>query len=83
MFEALLQGDKVRAGRGKVVEPTNEAFQAYEARRIAAAKTTIFGSGCTSWYLDQTGVPSSWPWGYQDFADAMAAPVMSEFRFAT
>lgn len=75
--------EPIRAGRGTVVEPTREAFEAYEARRIAAAKTTIFGSGCTSWYLDQTGVPSSWPWGYQDFADAMAAPVMSEFRFAT
>ena len=73
--------EPIRAGKAKTVEPTSEAFESYEKRRIAAAKTTIFGSGCTSWYLDETGVPASWPWGYQDFADAMAKPVISEFSF--
>lgn len=72
----------IREGKARVVEPTREAFEDYEARRISAAKTTIFGSGCSSWYLDKTGIPATWPWGYQDFADAMAKPVMSEFRFA-
>ncbi|MFM2370485.1 MAG: hypothetical protein RIS85_207, partial [Pseudomonadota bacterium] len=47
--------------------------------RIEAAKHTIFGSGCTSWYLDATGVPASWPWSYDAFADAMTAPVMAEY----
>lgn len=72
----------LRAGTARVVEPTGEAFSAYEERRIAAAKTTIFGSGCNSWYLDKTGIPASWPWGYQDFVDAMEKPVMEEFSFA-
>ena len=72
----------VRNGQARTVEPSVEAHAAYEERRIAAAKTTIFGSGCTSWYLDATGVPASWPWGYDDFVDAMAAPVMDEYRFA-
>ena len=72
----------VRSGAARTVEPTVEAHAAYEERRIAAAKTTIFGSGCTSWYLDATGVPASWPWGYEDFADAMAKPVMDEYAFA-
>ncbi|MBC7492647.1 MAG: NAD(P)/FAD-dependent oxidoreductase, partial [Novosphingobium sp.] len=74
--------EPVRGGQARTVEPTVEAHAAYEERRIAAAKTTIFGSGCTSWYLDATGVPASWPWGYDDFADAMAAPVLAEYRFA-
>ena len=73
--------EPVRAGKARGVEPTRQAFADYEERRIAAAKTTIFGSGCTSWYLDKTGVPASWPWGYQDFVDAMARPVMAEYRF--
>ena len=72
----------VRGGAARTVEPLAEAHAAYEERRIAAAKTTIFGSGCTSWYLDATGVPASWPWGYDDFADAMAKPVMGEYSFA-
>lgn len=72
----------IHSGEAKTVEPTREAFEAYEERRIVAAKKTVFGSGCTSWYLDATGVPSTWPWTYQAFVDAMAKPVMDEYSFA-
>ncbi len=51
----------------------------YNQRRIAAAKKTIFGSGCSSWYLDADGVPSSWPWSYDTFANETAAPRLEEF----
>lgn len=79
-IEQLLE--PVRRGEARTVEPLEPAYQAYEARRIAAAKKTIFGSGCTSWYLDKTGIPATWPWGYHDFANAMAKPVAEEFAFA-
>ena len=72
----------IRAGQVKCVEPRQEAFEVYEARRIEAAKKTVFGSGCTSWYLDATGIPSTWPWSYQAFVDAMKAPVMDDFQFS-
>jgi len=72
----------IREGQSRTVEPTQEAFADYEERRIAAARKTIFGSGCTSWYLDKTGIPATWPWSYQAFVDAMAKPVLSEFRYA-
>ena len=74
--------DELRSGRARSVQPKAEAFEDYEVRRIAAAKTTIFGSGCQSWYLDGEGVPASWPWSYDAFAEAMAKPVMSEFELA-
>jgi hypothetical protein len=51
--------DMIRSGQVRTVEPTVQAFADYEERRIAAAKTTIFGSGCKSWYLDAEGVPST------------------------
>jgi hypothetical protein len=66
-----------------MVEPTPDAHRAYEERRIVAARKTIFGAGCTNWYLDRTGVPATWPWGYQAFADAMGAPVAAQFHFAS
>jgi cation diffusion facilitator CzcD-associated flavoprotein CzcO len=66
--------DQVRAGRGRAVDVTQAAMADYEERRIAAAKRTIFGSGCRSWYLDAEGVPATWPWSYSAFADAMAKP---------
>jgi cation diffusion facilitator CzcD-associated flavoprotein CzcO len=72
----------IRNGSARAVEPREEAFADYEARRIDAAKKTIFGSGCSSWYLDKTGIPATWPWNYQAFADAMAKPVMSEFSYS-
>jgi cation diffusion facilitator CzcD-associated flavoprotein CzcO len=71
--------DELRSGRGRAIAPTAAAFEGYEERRIAAAKKTIFASGCTSWYLDDEGVPASWPWSYNAFAEAMAKPVLSEF----
>jgi cation diffusion facilitator CzcD-associated flavoprotein CzcO len=69
----------LREGKARAVAPLAKAHEDYEVRRIAAAKTTIFGSGCTSWYLDATGVPSSWPWSYEAFADAMATPVWEDY----
>ncbi len=74
--------ESVRTGNARTVEPTDTAFQAYESRRIEAAKKTIFGSGCSSWYLDKTGIPATWPWSYQAFVDAMAKPELSEYEFA-
>lgn len=75
--------DRLKEGNARAVEPTKEAMADYEVRRIAAAKKTIFGSGCTSWYLDDTGVPASWPWSYQAFVDAMEKPNYEDFRFAS
>jgi hypothetical protein len=71
--------DLLRSGEANAIEPRANAHADYEERRIAAARTTIFGSGCNSWYLDATGVPASWPWSYEAFADAMSAPVMDDY----
>lgn len=71
--------DRLRGGARRV-QPTTAGHERYEARRIEAARRTIFGSGCSSWYLDATGVPSSWPWSYQAFIDAMRTPDMADFE---
>lgn len=70
---------RLRSGEARGVVPTQAAFDDYETRRIAAAKKTIFGSGCTSWYLDDEGVPATWPWSYDDFDKAMSRPVMEDY----
>ena len=73
--------DVLRNGEASAVVPTSEAHADYEERRIAAAKTTIFGSGCNSWYLDAEGVPASWPWSYDAFVEAMSRPKLEEYKF--
>lgn len=79
-IEKLLE--PLREGTAKAVAPKQSALDAYEEKRIAAAKKTIFGSGCKSWYLDDTGVPASWPWSYDAFADAMNHPVTADYELA-
>ncbi len=69
----------IHSGDAETVEPKISAFEDYEKRRIEAAQKTIFSSGCSSWYLDMTGIPMTWPWSYQDFADAMQQPILSEY----
>ena len=54
-------------------------LQKFKAAR--AARKTIFGSGCSSWYLDATGVPASWPWSYDAFAEQTAAPKNEDYEY--
>jgi cation diffusion facilitator CzcD-associated flavoprotein CzcO len=68
-------------GRAHRVQPTVAAHADYHRRRIEAAKNTIFASGCSSWYLDDDGVPATWPWTYDAFAEAMKTPVLSEYSY--
>ena len=51
----------------------------FDADRIEAARTTIWNSGCKSWYLDANGVPTAWPWTFDRFREEMAAPRLGDF----
>lgn len=77
-IEQLL--NRVADGNAKGIVASHKAHADYEERRIKAAKASIFGSGCTSWYLDATGVPITWPWDYAAFAEAMAKPDFDAFE---
>ncbi|MBP9035203.1 MAG: NAD(P)/FAD-dependent oxidoreductase [Pseudomonadales bacterium] len=75
--------EKLRAGECREVAPTQEAMQAFERDRIAAAKHTVFGSGCRSWYLDAEGIPATWPWTRTRFCEEMKAPRLDAYELAT
>jgi cation diffusion facilitator CzcD-associated flavoprotein CzcO len=70
---------RVSDSNARGIVASHKAHNAYEDRRIKAAKASIFGSGCTSWYLDKTGVPITWPWDYAAFAEAMTKPDFDAF----
>lgn len=72
--------DQLRNGNCVAVEPTMAALEDYEARRIQAARKTVFASGCKSWYLDATGVPLVWPWSYAYFLEAMSSPKLDDYE---
>lgn len=70
----------VRDGRAVGIAPTMHALETYEAARSEAAKRTVFASGCSSWYLDQTGAPQVWPWSWAHFVDVMTTPNLDDYE---
>jgi cation diffusion facilitator CzcD-associated flavoprotein CzcO len=77
-FDQLLE--PVRDGRAAGIAPTVAALEGYEAKRDAKAMGTVFASGCSSWYLNDKGVPQVWPWSYDHFVDVMSAPKLEDYQ---
>ena len=69
----------LRSGRCREISPSHEATQRFEAERVEAAKQTIWATGCRSWYLDDRGVPSSWPFSFDRFRAEMARPKLEAY----
>lgn len=72
--------DSLRADDAVAVEVTASAADQFESDRVAATAKTVWVTGCKSWYLDDRGVPTAWPWTYQRFRDELAVPNASHFR---
>ncbi|MGV9668079.1 flavin-containing monooxygenase [Nocardia niigatensis] len=51
-----------QAGEFATVVPTRAATDRYNARMRAAAPSTVWTTGCNSWYLGRDGLPELWPW---------------------
>jgi cation diffusion facilitator CzcD-associated flavoprotein CzcO len=71
---------KVAAGECDRICATQAAVDEFEAARVAATSGTVWATGCRSWYLDDRGVPSVWPWPFGDFRVEMAAPKLEAYE---
>ncbi len=80
-IEQLLK--PLEEARCRSVELSTQAMRNYDAERIAAAARTIFASGCASWYLDSNGVPATWPWSYDVFAERTATINPDDYVFSS
>ncbi|HTO70366.1 MAG TPA: NAD(P)/FAD-dependent oxidoreductase [Myxococcota bacterium] len=70
----------VRAGRCRALAADAGASESFERARTAAAKGAIWSTGCKSWYLDDRGVPASWPWSFDRFREEMARPKLDAYE---
>lgn len=70
---------RLRDTNAKGLFIAEDAFATHEKNRVAAHRNTIWASGCTSWYLDKTGVPITWPWTYDRFRQMTAKPDFADF----
>jgi cation diffusion facilitator CzcD-associated flavoprotein CzcO len=66
--------DRIRSGDGTEICATGAALEEFETARVEATKRTIWATGCRSWYLDERGIPSAWPWPFQRFREVMDKP---------
>lgn len=71
--------EAVRTGRCAEASPSAAAMARFDAERRAAAQHTIWNSGCKSWYLDASGLPTAWPFTWDRFRDEMRAPRLDDF----
>ncbi len=67
---------------GRVLVPTREATGAFHEALVGAMKDTVWVTGCSSWYLDDEGVPNLWPWTAQRFHKEMRHPDFSDYELA-
>ncbi len=65
----------------QLVEPKAQATEDFETRRVEATQKTVWVTGCNSWYLDDRGVPSVWPWTMEKFREDMKVPNFDDFIF--
>lgn len=73
--------ERLRLGHCRQVCATEEALEAFEAARTEATRNTIWVTGCRSWYLDDRGVPATWPWSFDRFRQEMRAPDPAAYEF--
>jgi cation diffusion facilitator CzcD-associated flavoprotein CzcO len=70
----------LRSGRCRAISPTALDTEQYNAAREVAARKTVWTTGCSSWYLDASGVPAAWPWTIARFRGELAAPKLAAFE---
>jgi cation diffusion facilitator CzcD-associated flavoprotein CzcO len=79
MRYALQLVEKLRQGECSEISIKTSAAESFEAERVEATKNTVWMTGCRSWYLDDRGVPASWPWSLERFRTVMAQPDYAAF----
>lgn len=72
--------ERLRSGECREISATREATEQFEAERVEATSKTVWVTGCRSWYLDDRGIPATWPWSFDRFRAEMRAPIPTAFE---
>jgi cation diffusion facilitator CzcD-associated flavoprotein CzcO len=71
--------EKLRNGEARSIAPNAEATRAFHLTLLDAMKDTVWVTGCNSWYLDEDGVPITWPWTARRFHQDLRRPQFADF----
>jgi cation diffusion facilitator CzcD-associated flavoprotein CzcO len=72
--------EPIAAGECDEIGVADDAARRFDAERREAARTTIWATGCRSWYLDREGLPTAWPFTWDRFRAEMAAPRFEDYE---
>jgi cation diffusion facilitator CzcD-associated flavoprotein CzcO len=68
MAHVLSALEQLEARRASTIEVRREAFEAYDRELRSALSSTVWHTGCTSWYVDENGNdPNQWPWMWSTY----------------
>lgn len=81
-FDYVLQLVERARKTGRAIAASESATRAFDAARVEAAKSTVWTTGCRSWYLDDRGIPATWPWTFDRFREEMAKPRFEAYEGA-
>lgn len=70
----------ISRGKFSTMHPRHDVAEAHKAEMREAFKSTVWASGCSSWYLDDTGTPLSYPFSMARYREELKEPVLSEFE---
>jgi cation diffusion facilitator CzcD-associated flavoprotein CzcO len=70
----------LQRGEAAQIVPRADATREFHAALLEAMKDTVRVTGCQSWYLDEQGVPITWPWSAARFHRDMRRPKLAEFE---
>ncbi len=73
--------DKMKAEGLAAIAAREDATRAYNEAMAAAMPGTVWVSGgCTSWYMDETGMPNLYPFPPKQYLKEMKRPDFAEYR---
>jgi cyclohexanone monooxygenase len=73
--------DKMKRDGHVAIAAKEEAFTAYNEAMVRTLPQTVWVTGgCTSWYMDKSGLPNLYPWAPERYLKEMRHPDFGEFR---
>jgi cyclohexanone monooxygenase len=70
---------KLQSGEARAISAKAGPTAAYNALVKEKMASSIWASGCRSWYLDKNGNVASYPWSYATFEREMRTPILNDF----
>ena len=73
--------ERLRSGECREISATPRRDGAARGRARRSRENTVWVTGCHSWYLDDRGIPATWPWSFDRFRAEMHAPHAAAFEY--